>query len=392
MTLFGFFAGETVFEASGKDAARIFNLCMKEKIAYGRTTWNGECFRLTAVGRSASRLLLLCEKEGIALRVCGRGGIPWLWSRYRSRLGLLIGFLTVAFLFFLSRGVIWSIRIEGNERLSDTRILALLAENGVEVGAPLREVNVDFVEGNILLAEKDISWIALNVKGTTVGVEIRESERGTAKEGGAANLVALCDGQIERIEVYDGNVTVKTGDIVRRGELLASGVYDTPMGSSLRYTRAYGEVFARTVHEYSVEIPFLHEKKVYTGREWSEKTLKFFAKSIKVFTNTGKAPPSCDIIYYNNDMSFFGGESLPVGIHTVRYREYAMEQVTLSAQAAAEHAFERLEQELSVLSERAELLEKVFSFELTEEAYLLHCRVTCMENIAVTQEIEIDRP
>ncbi|MBO5305894.1 MAG: sporulation protein YqfD [Clostridia bacterium] len=390
MTLFGFFTGETVFEASGKDAARIFNLCMKEKIPYSRTAWNGEHFLMTASGRAASRLCALCEHEGISLRVRGRRGLPWLWARYRGRLGLLMGFLTVALLFALSRGVVWRIHIEGNERLSDTHILSLLAEQGVALGAPLGRIETDFVEGRILLAEKDISWIALNVKGTTVGVELRETERGKAEKLGAANLVALCDGQIEQIEVYDGNVTVKKGDVVRRGELLVSGVYDTADGGAIHTVRAYGEVLARTVHEYSVEIPLLYEKKVYTGREWSEKTLKFFAKRIKVFTNTGKAPPTCDIIYEKNDLSFFGGEALPLGIHTTRYREYALESVTLTSQTAAEYAFEKLELELAALSGRAELLDKTIAFELTDEAYLLCCRVTCIENIAVTQEIEIE--
>ncbi len=390
MTLFGFFAGETVFEASGKDAAKIFNLCMREKIPYGKTAWDGECFLMTCTGRSSARLSALCEKEGIALAIRKQSGLKTLVARYRGRLGLLIGFFLVLTLFALSRGVIWRIRVEGNERLSEARILCLLAENGVEVGASLGKVVPDFVEGNILLAEKDISWIAVSVKGTTVNVELRETVRAENKSESAANLVALCDGQIERIEVYDGNVTVKKGDVVRQGELLVSGVYDTGEGGKLRATRAYGEVFARTVHEFSVKIPLSYEKKVYTGREWCEKNVNFFGKEIKVFTNRRKAPPTCDIIYYKNDLSLFGGEPLPVGLQTARYREYVLEPVTLSAQQAAEYAFAEMEREMAVLSENAELLEKVISFELTDEAYVLNCRVTCIENIAVTQEIKIE--
>ena len=390
MTLFGFFAGETVFEASGKDAAKIFNLCMRERIPYSKTAWDGECFLLTCTGRACARLSALCEKEGIALAVRNQSGLKTLVARYRGRLGLFIGFFLVLALFVLSRGVIWRIRVEGNERLSEARILCLLAENGVEVGAPLGKVVPDFVEGNILLAEKDISWIAVSVKGTTVNVELRETVRAESKSENAANLVALCDGQIERIEVYDGNVTVKKGDVVRQGELLASGVYDTGEGGTLRATRAYGEVFARTVHEFSVKIPLSYEEKVYTGREWSEKSVNFFGKEIKVFTNCRKAPPTCDIIYYKNDLRLFGGDPLPLRVETARYREYVLETATLSSQQAAEYAFAGMEREMATLSETVELLEKVMSFELTDEAYILNCRVTCIENIAVTQEIKIE--
>ena len=390
MTLFGFFAGETVFEASGKDAAKIFNVCMRERIPYGKTVWNGECFLMTCTGRAATRLAALCKQEGIVLAVRKQSGLKTLVARYRGRMGLFLGFFLVVTLFVLSRGVIWRVRVTGNERLSEARILCLLAENGVEVGAPLGRVVPDFLEGNILLAEKDISWIALSVKGTTVNVELRETVRAETKKENAANLVALCDGQIERIEVYDGNVTVKKGDVVRAGELLVSGVYDTGDGGNLRTTRAYGEVFARTVHEFSVKIPLSYEEKVYTGREWSEKTVNFFGKAIKVFTNCRKAPPTCDIIYYKNDLRLFGGDPLPIGVKTVRYREYVQRTVTLPAAKAAEYAFAEMEREMKGLSEKVELLEKILSFELTDEAYILNCRVTCMENIAVTQEIKIE--
>ena len=387
MSLVGFFCGKTVFGFEGRNAARVFNLCMEAKISYEKAEWNGEAFLLRVEGRAASRFAALCEREGIAFEVRQRRGLPELIRRYRNRPGLWIGFFLLAFLFALSRGVIWNIRIEGNERLSETRILTLLSENGVRVGSPLRTLAPDFVEGNILLAEKDISWISLYAVGTTLNVEIREAERGKTSENGAANLVALCDGVIERVEATDGNVVVKKGDVVRRGELLVSGLYDTPLGGELRFTRASGEIYARTTHEILVEIPFLYEQKVYTGRKWCEKRIIFFAKDIKVFANTGNAPPTCDIIYYEDKWSFFGGEALPVGTGTVLYREYTTETVELSPQQAAEYAFAELESELAELSVRSELLEKNLSFELTEEAYLLKCYITCVENIAVTSEI-----
>ncbi len=390
MSLFGFFCGKTVFAAGAKDAARVFNLCMEEKIPYVKTEWDGEAFLLNAEGRAAVRFASLCEREGIEVEVRRKQGLPEIWARYRNRPGLWIGFFLLALLFVLSRGVIWNIRIEGNERLSEARILALLSENGIEVGSPLRALKPDLAEGNILLAEKGISWISLYAVGTTLNVEVRETERGQPTESGAANLVAFCDGVIERVEVCDGNVVVKKGDVVRKGELLVSGVYDTPEGGALRAACASGEVYARTTHEYSVEIPLLYEQKVYTGREWCEKRIIFFAKDIKVFANTGNAPPTCDIIYYEDKLSFFGGEELPLGLDTVLYREYATEKVKLSPQSAAEHAFAAIERELAELSVRAELLEKTFSFELTEEAYLLKCYITCVENIAVTQKIEIE--
>ncbi len=390
MTLFGFFAGETVFAVQGKDAAKIFNLCQKESIPYSKTAWDGECFVMCCTGRSVSRLLAVCRAQKIPLEVRKRSGIPEMFRRYKNRIGLFVGLFLSAAIFVMSRGVIWSISIEGNERVTETRILTLLAENGVEVGASLRGLDTHIAESNILLAEKDIAWITLNRKGTSVYVEVRETERPSPMATGAANLVAGFDGKIERIEVYDGNVVVEPMDVVRKGELLVSGVYDAPMGGGIRTTRAKGEVFAKTTHEYTVEIPLKYEEKVYTGREWSEKTLKIFAKDIKVFVNTGNVPPSCDIICYEDRLRFFDGKALPLGMHTKLYREYTYQTATLEADTAMAYAFDSMEKRLTALSEEAELLEKTFCFELTDEAYILNCRVTCVQNIAVTQEIEIE--
>lgn len=390
MTLFGFLAGETVFAVQGKDAAKIFNLCQKECIPYTNTAWDGESFLMCCAGRAVPRLLAVCRAQKIPLEVRKRSGIPEMFRRYKNRMGIFVGlFLSVA-VFIMSRGVVWNISVEGNERLTEARILTLLAENGVEVGAPLKGLDTHVAENNILLAERDIAWITLNRKGTSIYVEVRETERPSPIKTGAANLVAGFDGKIERIEVYDGNVVVKPMDVVRKGELLVSGVYDVPMNGGIRTTRAVGEVFAKTTHEYCVEIPLKYEEKVYTGREWSEKILKIFAKDIKVFVNTGNVPSSCDIICYEDKLRFFGGRALPVGMHTKLYREYTYQTVTLDADTAMAYAFDSMEKKLMTLPRDAELLEKTFCFELTDEAYILNCRVTCVQNIAVTQEIEIE--
>jgi similar to stage IV sporulation protein len=177
--------------------------------------------------------------------------------------------------------------------------------------------------------------------------------------------------------------------VVRKGELLVSGVYDKPMDGGIRTTRAGGAVFARTTHEFTVEIPLEYEEKVYTGREWSEKTLKIFANTVKVFVNTGNVPPSCDIICYEDKLRFFNGKALPIGMCTKLYREYTYQTVTLDADAAMAYAFDSMEKKLMSLPWEAELLEKTFCYELTDEAYILNCRVICVQNIAVTQEIEI---
>ena len=97
MTLFGFFAGETVFSMQGRDAAKVFNLCQKEGILYTRTAWDGESFLMCCAGRAVRRLLAVCREHKIPLEVRRRSGIPEMFRRYKNRMGIFVGlFLSVA--------------------------------------------------------------------------------------------------------------------------------------------------------------------------------------------------------------------------------------------------------------------------------------------------------
>ena len=82
---------------------------------------------------------------------------------------------------------------------------------------------------------------------------------------------------------------------MRKGDLLVSGIIDSK-ALGYRLVRARGEVFAAVTLTYDVEIPYEMERKVYTGEFLTEKDVKFFAKTIKLFGKDSISPSSCDTI------------------------------------------------------------------------------------------------
>lgn len=389
MSIFGFFFGEITVKGEPRDAARILNLCMELDIPFRKSRRAEDGFFLTLSPIDGERLLHASGDRGLGLTVIKKSGLPYLCYRYRHRLGLFVGFLLVAVAVLYSSQLVWGVRITGNERLHEDAARELLSSYGLVEGRYIPSLSFDEMEMKILLENPDIAWISIHRSGTTVNVELRETDRGTLDESGAsANLVASTDGVIERIEVFDGRTLVKVGDTVRAGEALVSGLYDNSK-KGLRMTRATGAVYARTVHDICIEVPFVYEEKVYTGEQKQEKSVKFFGKEIKVFTNTRNDMGTCDIIYYEKMLSLVGGREIPVGIRTVRYLAYVTKEARHSESEAMDEAFFRLQTELAALSERAELLGKEITFEITDEAYILRCRVVCIEDIAVRQKIEI---
>lgn len=386
-----FWEGRIILSGKQCHATAVLNLLLQNSIPYISMGNRGECFCLTMSYRAARRLLCLCEAEGLAFDIVSCSGLPDLWRRYGKRAGLAVGSLLAALLLFFSSRIVWDVRITGNEALGEGEIRAMLEESGLGIGTYLPNLDTDLVESRLLLSHREVCWISVNIRGTTANVEILETEKGHDTDSAAANLVAARDGLIERIEAYDGNVCVKVGDAVKAGDVLASGIYEGGDGA-LRTTRADGRIFARTVRYFEVEIPIATTQKVYTGRSWNEKSIKFFTNRIKVFANTGNAGATCDIIYYDRMLTLPDGAVIPIGMETVRYLEYREEPVTLRIEEAMDRAFAALEAQLGVfVSETgAELLRKTITCDPGEQAFRLMCTVVCIEDIARVEEIDIN--
>jgi len=375
-----------------KDAAEVIELCRRDGILYWDATFSEESFYLCVYPTGAKKLRLRFAYEKISPTKEEKGGLPCLLGRLRHRYGLMLGSVLFCAILYFSTQVIWDIRVEGNERLSEETVIAELRECGLHIGSVKKALDVDSLQNRVLILSDDISWISVNLMGTVAQVEIREVEpleSSPEEEYVAANLVATQDGQIELFEDVRGNVVCRIGDVVRQGELLVSGVYDSAtMG--MRYTRASGKVIARTEREFSVDIPLQFEKKVYTGRVFVEKYLVFFEKEIKFFGNTGNLPPKCDTINTVEYAESFTGDRLPVGVRTVRYLEYTYESAERSEEEALSLAQYRLRCDAAEVMAQGELVAKRTEHSLAEGVLTLRYKMEILENIACVRQIIID--
>ena len=386
---FWFLLGYCRLRLDRQYAGELVNLCRQHGIVYRHLDFCGEHICFDCGLRTVHRLRTLCRERGIPVVADEAKGLPALLVRYRRRAGIFVGMLAFAAILFFSGQVVWSIRVEGNRTLSDEAVIEELRRCGMSVGDRIGSLDTAVLENRMLIASDEISWITINLIGTVAEVEIREVQPMPEEIlSDAANLVAAADGIIERFEDVRGNIAVKIGDRVSAGDLLVGGLYDIPNGG-YRYTHAKGKVFARTKHDFSVEIPLTYEKKVYTGEVREEKFLIFFEKEVKIFTNLGKSDATYDIINTVEYWELPAQVELPVGIRTVRYREYRMEEACRTEESAVELAHYRLRSIMNGERGEGNLVRKTLGGVFTDTAYLLSCRAEYIEDIARTQPIEV---
>ncbi len=391
MNLTLWLSGSVEVRAAADSRVRLLNLCLQNGVPYRNfcyTEDGGISFRTPYL--TAKRLQKKARSEGFSVTLGAARGIPAGLYHARRRVGLLLGGFVAICLLILSGRFVWDIEITGNTQMTAGEIRALLRACDFEVGSYIPSVQTRELENRILIASPEISWVAVNLSGTVARVQVIERQTPSVKPdlSKPANLVAACDGQIEFLQLYRGDAVVKVGQAVKKGELLVSGIYDDRDGG-FRYTRAAGEVLARTSHTYQVKIPFRYEEKLPTEPICRSVSLNFFQFSMEIFKNTGNQGKDCDIIKDDTQLKLLGSRLLPIRITVTREQPYTVKTLERTRNEALELAYKTLEKDLASLSARAELLQKSIRTEWREDGVILVCTVEVIENIAVQSEFEI---
>lgn len=372
-------------------AVDALNLCMDESIPYSSFSAD-PCGSVTFVVKAfdIKRFERSMLGRGIEFEAVDRVGLPFFLARFKYRFGLMTGSLIAILLIIYFGSIIWDIRIVGNETLTTAELCKMLDDHGVSVGKRYSGIDVNRVQNQIQIESDDIGFISINISGNVVNVEIRENKIGEDKTGGLgfANVVAKKSGIIEDVRGYVGNVVVKAGQVVDKGDLLISGIYDSKT-VGVRYTRAAGEIMARTVEEYHVEIPLKYARKQYTGVVNCEKSLNFYGKTFNIFKKYRNNIYLYDTIYTVDNCGISGAEEIPVGITTVSFHEYKIVEAERTPEEAEALAYAELERRIAE-SGIEFLVKKTVTPRLNEDSFSLHCVVVCIENIAKTSEFYVD--
>ncbi len=390
--------GYAVLATDDEHAAALLELCRRRSLVYSGFENRADggialCFSL----QTARLVQALCASRAIPLETVRTGGAPFLLRRLSRRMGLVVGLFLGILLFWSASRVVWDIRISGNETVSDRAIEEALAACGFSVGSSLHDFRADVTANQVLLYDERLAWMSINRRGTVAYVEVRESATPPAPDESdtPADIVAAVGGIIERVELEEGNIRVMAGQAVGKGDVLVSGLWDSDR-YGIRYTRAKARVYARTVHELTVTIPLSYEQKTYSGGEGDpldgvcqEKSLNFFGKSIKFSKKTGNPGGICDTIESEESLGLFADVGFPISVRTVWYLPYTVTTATRTYAEAEELAYFELARQLNALPGGAELISKTITTQRGEEAFILTCTVTCIEDIGTVREIQV---
>jgi similar to stage IV sporulation protein len=269
--LLDFIKGKVTIELFGSRLTPLINEAIQKEIVLGDIRFLDEKrIRLTVLLPDFYRLVEMIRRTDIRMRIVSKQGLPFLLSKMYKRKFFAIGILLFVLLLTGMSSFVWKVEVEGNERIPEEKILTFAREAGVFPGQlKFRVPENEEIQHRLSMRLPQASWVGFRMEGTraviTV-VEKREAEEQKERSPGPVHLVARRKALIYDMRVEQGKPVVQVNDMVKKGQLLVSGVYgDSGESGSDRVVGAKGKVWGEVWYDSEVVVPLEQKRKVYTG-------------------------------------------------------------------------------------------------------------------------------
>lgn len=370
------FMGYLYIRISGNSPERFINLCHTRGILLWniKKTPKGYDFMLQI--QEFKKLPSVARKTKTRPYIVKRIGFPFYVKRIRQRKGLLAGTALFFVLIYVLSAFIWDIQISGQYTHTEEALLRYLKTIEVYSGMRKNTLSCPEVETAIREAYSDIGWVSAELKGSKLLIKIQETNMPTLSETETKpmHLTASRDGIVESIVTRTGTPMVKAGDIVKKGDILISGIVEIygDSGELLKKTAvcADGDVMVQSQSSYYNELLKQCQKKEYQNTDSITYRVSIFSyqiqqlysfqdllKSLKAI-NGQKASCGYDTLTEKIEIYLGNTLKLPIEIEkktkkTYEYRktEYSKEEMETILQEKFDHYIEKLTQKGVIIGE-----------------------------------------
>ncbi|MGL4790710.1 MAG: sporulation protein YqfD, partial [Anaerotignaceae bacterium] len=174
LRLWNYFNGYVIISVVGFSVERFINLAAirgiyiwnikKEK---NRTTMNVSL-------RGFKKLKECGKKTKCRFKIIDKKGVPFVINKGKRRQVYTGGiFLFVCIIYILSTFT-WTVSVEGNSRIPTEDILSFCTEQGLYAGSLKFKTDKREITKKLISNFPEISWVAINTKGTAVTITVVE--------------------------------------------------------------------------------------------------------------------------------------------------------------------------------------------------------------------------
>lgn len=352
----------------------------------GFPLWNirrdGVFLYCSCAAEDYAKLRPFARRACVRMRIQKKHGFPFWVKPLRRRGGLLLGALLFLVILQTLSSRIWVVEVVGNTRVGQEEILQTLETLGVKEGAVFSTVDIPQLQLEALKRLPQLTWLAVNQRGSTVTVEVRERQPAAPiEETAPSNILSTHDGVIVKLHVTSGAAAVKVGDAVTKDSLLISGVVDSKVGPLLK--RAAGTITARTQESITITVPLTQTVTDTTPKIIEQLSFHVFGLTVPLYTPTEHSG-TYTVTTQNQPLCVYG-RKLPIGFSKKQYHFPQTKTVCYSEGEALQLAKEKLREKEQEQFADATVEKAVVREQRTKEGWQLVGSYTCVREIGRTE-------
>lgn len=360
----------------GYSPERFLNLCSNHKILI----WNlkkiegGYEFNIRLKDYLSLRPIV--RKTKTMPYVKKRVGLPFYLQRYKKRKIFFFGVLFACALVYYMSLFIWDIEVSGQYSHTEEAIVKFLDNEGVYAGIRKGTLNCQHIEDIIRKKYTDIGWVSAEIRGTRLLLKITETNmpKPYEEQTEPCHIVADKDCIIQSIVTRKGTPLVKEGQVVKKGDILVSGVVElkgddqTIIGKETVVADA--DITVKSFYAYKNEFGLEYDDKVYTNNSMKYYSVTLFGHEfyicnpLKDYDKYKKFDHIEDETTLKINKNFY----LPFSVSSIENKEYEVVHKTYSEEEALAKATSELELYMKHLREHGvTIVENQVVHTLTED-------------------------
>ncbi|MCH1624978.1 sporulation protein YqfD [Ferdinandcohnia quinoae] len=381
-----FFGGSVKVAITGKGIERFINECVRRNIIVWEVRKQGShTLSFSMYLKDISKIRPIVRKSDCKLRFIERKGLPFLIRKTVLNSGFLIGAVGFFVIIILLSNMVWGIKVDGAKPETEHLILKELKRMGIEKGKlQFFLEDVESIQRHLTDNINDITWIGVELNGTTYHLEVVEKNQPEPAEHlSPRNIIAKKNAIITRMFVEEGKPLVTEHDYVNKGDILVSGKIGKEGEEKL--VPARGKIFGETWYKYTLEVHLSTKLNVFTGDSNHKHYLQFGDLALPIWGFKKNEYQEFETEKYKHNVKFFKWE-LPIAYSKKVIRESEEVERKYSVDQAIKEAVKdgrkKLENELD---NDAEIIgEKVLRHSVKNGKVKVEIKYDVIENIVST--------
>ncbi|WP_458406818.1 sporulation protein YqfD [Anaerotignum sp.] len=385
--------GYVRIRAKGFSAERFMNMAAFRGVYLWDIAYEGAGMTMKADAGGLDILEACAEKTGCSMEILGWGGLPAFLRRFRRRQVWSAGLLLFAAGLYLLSSFIWTVEVEGNERLETEKLLSACEKMGLRPGAWKQNVDTEAITNNLLVQFSDISWVSVGIDGTDVTIKLAETieKAELIDRETPCDIIASADGVIVQITAERGTPKVQTGDVVKKGDVLISSELLIGLEGEeqhTEYTAAEGTVTARIWQRLTEELPLQYEEVQYSGVEKENRSIVFSEKELDIIHPDGAGKWEKTVL--EEQPLALGDFQLPLSLKKEIWKEYEILEKTRTIDEAKSILEENLRKKTeNLLSPYGKIEDIKIRFEEYADSVRAEGSVTLLDRIDEKRQTEL---